>query len=148
MIFSDFRPAEYHAGKSSYVAFYVINPETGTLVRKRIKVNRVGRGQNRDRYARTLCCEINRKLYEGWNPFLENDAYFSGTSMQERTPTPTMQQETYCRTLRRNSLLQATASDTTTPTTVSTPSSVLRLQSTMFTTLTEVSLHRKDIVAK
>lgn len=82
-IFSDFRPAEYHAGKSSYVAFYVLNPETGTLVRKRIKVNRVGRGQKRDRYARSLCCEINRKLYEGWNPFLENDAYFSGTSMQK-----------------------------------------------------------------
>ena len=83
MIFSDFRPAEYHAGKTSYVAFYVINPETGVLVRKRIKVNRVGKGQNRDKYARTLCCEINRKLYEGWNPFLANDAYFSGTSIQK-----------------------------------------------------------------
>ena len=83
MIFSDFRPAEYHAGKSSYVAFYVINPETGNLVRKRIKVNRVARGQKRDKFARTLSCEINRKLYEGWNPYLENDAYFSGTSMQK-----------------------------------------------------------------
>lgn len=83
MIFSDFRPAEYHGGKSSYVAFYVINPETGTLVRKRIKVNRVSKGQNRDKFARMLCCEINRKLYEGWNPFLENDAYFSGTSIQK-----------------------------------------------------------------
>lgn len=81
--FSDFRPAEYHAGKSSYVAFYVINPDTGNLVRKRIKVNRVTRGQKRDKFARTLCCEINRKLYEGWNPYLENDAYFSGTSMQK-----------------------------------------------------------------
>ncbi|MBO4655703.1 MAG: hypothetical protein J5644_09165 [Bacteroidales bacterium] len=40
-------------------------------------------GQIRDKYARTLCCEINRKLYEGWNPFMENDAYFSGTSMQK-----------------------------------------------------------------
>ena len=83
MIFSDFRPAEYHPGKSSYVAFYVINPETGALVRRRIKVNRVREGQKRDKYARTLCCEINRKLYEGWNPFLANDAYFSGTSMQK-----------------------------------------------------------------
>lgn len=83
MIFSDFRPAEYHAGKTSYVAFYVINPDTGNLVRKRIKVNRVAKGQKRDRFARTLCCEINRKLYEGWNPYLENDAYFSGTSMQK-----------------------------------------------------------------
>ena len=83
MIFSDFRPAEYHAGKTSYVAFYVINPDTGNLVRKRIKVNRVAKGQKRDRFARTLCCEINRKLYEGWNPYLENDAYFSGTSIQK-----------------------------------------------------------------
>ena len=83
MIFSDFRPAEYHAGKSSYVAFYVLKPDTGNLVRKRIKVNRVARGQKRDKFARTLCCEINRKLYEGWNPYLENDAYFSGTSMQK-----------------------------------------------------------------
>ena len=83
MIFSDFRPAEYHAGKTSYVAFYVNNPETGTLVRRRIKVNRVKERQKRDKYARTLCCEINRKLYEGWNPFLANDAYFSGTSMQK-----------------------------------------------------------------
>ena len=83
MIFSDFRPAEYHPGKTSYVAFYVINPETSILVRRRIKVNRVKGYQNRAKFAHKLCYEINQKLYEGWNPFLENDSYFSGTSIQK-----------------------------------------------------------------
>lgn len=83
MIFVDFRPAEYHPGNCSYVAYYVKNPETGRLVRKRIKLNRVKGVRNRDRFASRLCAEVNQKLYEGWNPFLENDAYFSGTSLKK-----------------------------------------------------------------
>lgn len=82
-IFVDFRPAEYHYGKCSYVAFYVKNPETGELVRKRIKLNRISGSQNRAKYAKRLCAEITQKLYEGWNPFMENDSFFSGTSMQK-----------------------------------------------------------------
>lgn len=83
MIFIDFRPAEYHKAKCSYVAYYVRNPETDELVRKRIKLNRVQGARNRDRFATRLCAEINQKLYEGWNPFLDNDAFFRGTTLQK-----------------------------------------------------------------
>ncbi|MCQ2280069.1 MAG: hypothetical protein MJZ49_04615, partial [Bacteroidales bacterium] len=83
MIFIDFRPAEYHNAKCSYVAYYVRNPETDELVRKRIKLNRVQGSRNRAKFAARLCTEINQKLYEGWNPFLENDAFFRGTTLQK-----------------------------------------------------------------
>jgi integrase len=82
MIFIDFRPAEYHHGKCSYVAYYVQNPKTNRLVRRRIKLNRIKGARDRARFAARLCAEINRKLYEGWNPFMEEEAFCCGTSLQ------------------------------------------------------------------
>ena len=40
-IFIDYRPAEVVSKKETYVEYYVLNPYTGALVRKRIRCNRV-----------------------------------------------------------------------------------------------------------
>lgn len=69
-----FLPAQYYKGKECYVAYYVENPFTHTLVRKKVKLNRIRSASERRRYASTIIDEINRRLYDGWNPFLEQAA--------------------------------------------------------------------------
>lgn len=65
-----FRPAQYHAGKCCFVSFYVTDPLTGELTRRRIKVDHVPKNERR-RYATALVNSINEKLYSGWNPLAE-----------------------------------------------------------------------------
>lgn len=69
--FVTFRPAQYYKGNDSFVYFYATDPLTGKLKRKRIKLNHIKRKTERDRYAQFLCHQLNEKLYEGWNPFVE-----------------------------------------------------------------------------
>ncbi|MCQ2264165.1 MAG: tyrosine-type recombinase/integrase [Bacteroidales bacterium] len=81
-IFVDFRPAEVVHKKETYVSFYVKNPLTCKLERRRIRCNHVNGAQERLKYARLLCSSINQKLYEGWNPFYEEVAQDSGTKLE------------------------------------------------------------------
>lgn len=66
-----FRPAQYFPGKDSYVGYYVVNPFTNKMVRKKIKLNHIANARERKRYALRLAFEVNVKLYDGWNPFIE-----------------------------------------------------------------------------
>lgn len=70
-IFIDFRPAEVVNKKETYVAFYVLNPYTNKMTRKRIRCNHVRGKADRLKYARLLCQAVNERLYEGWNPFFD-----------------------------------------------------------------------------
>jgi integrase len=70
-IFVDFRPAEVIHKKETYVSYYVINPFTGKMTRKRIRCNHVQGKTERLKYARLLCAAVNERLYDGWNPFFE-----------------------------------------------------------------------------
>ena len=81
-IFVDFRPAEVVSKKETYVSFYVLNPYTGKLERKRVRCNHAGSKTNRLRYARLLCQAINERLFMGWNPFIE-EAPNSSTTVRE-----------------------------------------------------------------
>ncbi len=77
-------PASYHEVRSgSYIEYYVANPVTGKLVRKRIKLNRIKNIRERRRYARELMREINEKLASGWNPFIEQEAPRSFTPVDK-----------------------------------------------------------------
>ena len=70
--FIDFKPAQYVETKTdSYVAYYALNPLTRRLERKRVRVNHIRVKSERRKYGRLLACEINSKLYNGWNPFVE-----------------------------------------------------------------------------
>lgn len=66
-----FKPAQYYSGKESYVGYYVVNPFTNKMVRKKIKLNHIANSKERKRYALRLAFEINAKLYDGWNPFTD-----------------------------------------------------------------------------
>lgn len=69
----DFTPAQLTIGKNdSYVSFYARNPFTEKLERKRIRLNYIKDRKERIRYGRLLCLELTKKLYSGWNPFLDN----------------------------------------------------------------------------
>lgn len=69
--FVTFRPATYTKGRESFITFYATDPVSGTLKRKRIKLNHIRKKTERDKYAALLCHRINEKLFEGWNPFVE-----------------------------------------------------------------------------
>ena len=66
--FLDFKPAEVKRNKEVYVAFYVLDPTNEKLKRIRIRCNRIKNRREQYIYASRLCFEINKKLYEGWNP--------------------------------------------------------------------------------
>ena len=66
-------PAQYYETKKcSYVAYYVLDPATGKYKRKKIKLNHIKSKKTRRQYARELIIELNKKLAEGWNPFIQS----------------------------------------------------------------------------
>lgn len=74
-MFVNFRPAEvFHNKKETYIYYYVINPMTNKMERKRNRFNHIKGQQERLKYARMVCAAINQKLYEGWNPFYDEIA--------------------------------------------------------------------------
>ena len=73
-MFIRYIPAQFYQAKISYVAYSIINPSTGKLIQKRIKLNRIKSVSERKKYARQLMIQINEKLAEGWNPFIEQEA--------------------------------------------------------------------------
>lgn len=71
--FIDFKPAQYVETKTdNYVFYYARNPLTERLERKRVRLNHIRLKSDRRKYGRLLACEINSKLYDGWNPFVED----------------------------------------------------------------------------
>lgn len=68
--FIDFRPAQVMGDKEVYVCYYVLDPTSDQLKRMRIRCNRIKNPRERTKYATLLCAEINRKLYNGWNPLI------------------------------------------------------------------------------
>ena len=68
--FIDFRPAQVMGDKEVYVCYYVLDPTSDKLKRMRIRCNRIKSPRERVKYATLLCAEINRKLYNGWNPLI------------------------------------------------------------------------------
>lgn len=66
-----FKPATLQEGKDWVIYYYVEQPGTEKMVRKRIKVNSIKSIPERRKYAKKIIEQINRKLYDGWNPFVE-----------------------------------------------------------------------------
>lgn len=79
-IFIDFLPAEVKVNREVYVAYHVVNPLTGKMERKRIRLNHIHGKAERVKYARALASEINIKLYDGWNPFVEEQKKCKGVT--------------------------------------------------------------------
>ena len=87
--FVDFRPAQVMGDKEAYVCYYVIDPTNDKLKRMRIRCSRIKNPRERAKYATLLCAEINRKLYNGWNPLIgEDSASTKRVSIGPRTEPP------------------------------------------------------------
>ena len=67
----EYIPATIHPGKDFHVSYYVINPDTNKLERKKVWLNRIKRVSDRKAIARRLAHTFNIKLAKGWNPFIE-----------------------------------------------------------------------------
>jgi integrase len=69
-------PAELKKSKSGWrIVYHVDNPtEIGKMVRKTVKINRIKCIVERRKFAQNLKREINRKLENGWNPYLNESA--------------------------------------------------------------------------
>lgn len=72
--FVDYIPAELRKNKEWIVCYYVKNPFTKKLERKRVRVKRIKGATERLKFARKLVSEINSKLERGYNPFMEQEA--------------------------------------------------------------------------
>jgi hypothetical protein len=75
--FLDFRPVELKLCKEWMIIYYIKNPQTNLLERKRVRVPMVQGKTERLKYAKKLVLEINKKLDEGWSPYLDtsNEKY-------------------------------------------------------------------------
>jgi len=71
-IFVDYIPAELHQNKTWEIVYYVKNPFTEKLERKRNRVKPLKSVTERKRLAKRMLTEINERLKNGWNPFLQN----------------------------------------------------------------------------
>jgi len=75
---NSYLPAVLKENKSGWIVeYYVVNPQTELLARKKIKLNRVVSRYNRVSDARKhitgIINNVNQKLAGGWNPFFENE---------------------------------------------------------------------------
>ena len=86
--FIDFRPAEVRKNKETYILYYVLDPTSDKLKRMRVRCNRVKSPGERKRYTALLCAEINRKLYNGWNPLIGEEATTKRVSIVEAATDP------------------------------------------------------------
>lgn len=68
-----FRYAQLCKGSRWYISYYVENPFTKKLERKRIYLSHIKNEYNRLRYAQRLINEINHRLDKGWNPLISNE---------------------------------------------------------------------------
>jgi hypothetical protein len=65
-------PAELRLNKDWIIVYYIINPFTNKLVRKRFRVKPMKNIVERKRFAKRTLATLNSKLERGWNPFYED----------------------------------------------------------------------------
>ncbi|MCQ2252579.1 MAG: site-specific integrase [Bacteroidales bacterium] len=66
----DYRPAHLVKGKNNYyVAYSCVNPESGKMQVRRVKLNYIKSAKTRKEYAEEVIKQINSNLSKGWNPF-------------------------------------------------------------------------------
>ncbi|HEA30294.1 MAG TPA: site-specific integrase [Leeuwenhoekiella sp.] len=75
--FIDYEPAEVKekTGPNWRIVFRCRIPGTNKMKRFRHRVKKMASTRDRDRYAKRICVEINKKLERGWSPFAEETKY-------------------------------------------------------------------------
>lgn len=62
-----------HTGKEWYIGFNAFDPASGTMKRKKIKINHIEKITERRRFASGLIYRLSQKLENGWNPWIESE---------------------------------------------------------------------------
>lgn len=70
----EYIPASLHETKHWEVIFYARDPQSEDLRRKRIRIRKMKSITERRLYAKQIIYNINKKLSQGWNPFIETDS--------------------------------------------------------------------------
>ena len=78
-----YTPAKLVTGKRWFVEFYAYDPEQESMHRKRVAVPKASPTSARKSFANEMICEINAKLSEGWNPFIQATAKKEYTSFDK-----------------------------------------------------------------
>lgn len=65
-----FIPPRRHDGKSSFIDFFIVDPSTGKLKRKKYMLDRFQKGRERDFMAAQIVANIYNKVQQGWNPWV------------------------------------------------------------------------------
>lgn len=65
----NFKPARLQVGREFLIVYYALNPASGKLERKKIRLNHIKDSKLQLRYAKQLITELNDKLFDGWSPF-------------------------------------------------------------------------------
>lgn len=73
-LLTSYKLATLHEGKIWYISYAVLDPTTSKLKEKRIKFNKIKSKTERRKEARKVIFELNKKLSQGWNPLLEQEA--------------------------------------------------------------------------
>lgn len=60
-----------HIGKEWYIGFNAFDPATGTIRRKKIKLNHIEKITERRKFASGLIYRLSKQLENGWNPWIE-----------------------------------------------------------------------------
>lgn len=71
-IFIDYIPAELRENKTWEIVYYVKNPYTEKLERKRNRVKPIRNKVLRRKYAKSIIDNLNHKLRDGWNPIISS----------------------------------------------------------------------------
>jgi integrase len=72
LIFVDFYPAELKENSVWEIVYYVKNPETDKMIRKRNRVKPLQLISDRRKLAKKMIIEINKRLENGWNPLFQD----------------------------------------------------------------------------
>lgn len=66
----NFTPPRIHSGKTTYIDFYVLDPATNTMRRKKYQLDKYRSKKERDLMATAMISRLFEKLLQGWNPFV------------------------------------------------------------------------------
>lgn len=80
-------PAKLHEAQEWYISFQVLDPQTNSLKRVRIKFNRIANIKERRKAGRAFVNTLNEQLALGWNPLLEKIAPRAGIKAFEAMDT-------------------------------------------------------------
>lgn len=93
---------QLHEGKEWFVDFYAVDPASGSLRRKKIKINNVRSIPARRKFGRELCLQLMEQLSDGWNPWQEEET----VELSREFRDVMAEYQTYIRRLRDTGILR------------------------------------------